>query len=101
VSGGWTRGSAEAEVVSPTHRRLAIDSMGWVGSTKEGGEEATVIPININRLEDEMKDTTLWAGKVLMIVKKGPVPPPGIGGFATFGEFLKKAHAAHAVAIIG
>jgi carboxypeptidase Q len=103
LSRGWTRGSAEAEIVSPIHRRLSVDSMGWVGSTKEGGEEAALMPININRLEDEMKDTTLWYGRVLIIVKKGPAPPPqpGMSGFARFGEFLKKARAARAVAVIG
>jgi len=103
ISRGWTRGSAEVEIVSPIHRRLTVDSMGWVGSTKAGGEEAAVIPININRLEEEMKDTTSWNGKVLMVVRKGPAPSPGqnAGGFTRFGEFLKKAHAAHAVAVIG
>ena len=103
ISRGWTRGSAEVEMVSPIHRRLTVDSMGWVGSTKAGGEEAVVIPVNINRLEEEMKDTTSWNGKVLMVVRKGPAPSPGqnAGGFARFGEFLKKAHASHAVAVIG
>ena len=43
ISRGWTRVSASAELVVPTHRRLTIDSMGWVGSTKEGGEEAEVV----------------------------------------------------------
>src|SRR5215467_145378 len=72
ISRGWTRGSAEAQLVSPIHRKLSIDAMGWVGSTKEGGEEAEVAPVNINRLEDEIKNnSSRWAGKVLMIVKKG------------------------------
>src|SRR5215467_517128 len=104
ISRGWTRGSAEAQLVSPIHRKLSIDAMGWVGSTKEGGEEAEVAPVNINRLEDEIKNnSSRWAGKVLMIVKKGDPPKQqqGGGGFARFGEFLKKAHEAHAVAIIG
>jgi len=103
ISHGWTRGTAEVELVSPIHRRLTVDSMGWVGSTKAGGEEAVILPININRLEEEMKDTSSWSGKVLMIVRKGPAPPPGqnAGGFARFGDFLKKAHEAHAVAVIG
>jgi carboxypeptidase Q len=103
ISRGWTRGSAEAQLETPIHRKLSIDAMGWVGSTKEGGEEAEVAPININRLEDEMKNNSShWAGKVLMIVKKGDPPKQqGAGNFARFGEFLKKAHEAHAVAVIG
>jgi carboxypeptidase Q len=102
ISRGWTRGSAEAELVTPIHRRLTVDSMGWVGSTREGGEEAEVFPVNINQLEDEMKNNSaLWSGKVLLIVKKGAAPPPNMGNFARFGDFLKKAHDAHAVAIIG
>src|SRR5215469_122072 len=44
ISRGWTRGVAEAEMVAPIHKRLVIDSMGWVGSTKEGGEETDVVP---------------------------------------------------------
>ena len=102
ISRGWTRISAEAELAAPIHRRLTVDAMGWVGSTKAGGGEAEVAPVNINRLEDEMKSNSAsWPGKVLLIVKKGPAPPPGMGGFAKFGEFLKKAHEAHAVAVIG
>ena len=102
ISRGWTRVSASAELVVPTHRRLTVDSMGWVGSTKEGGEEAEVVPVNSNHLEDEMKNNSAsWAGKVLLIVKKGAAPPPNPNNFARFGDFLKKAHDAHAVAVIG
>jgi carboxypeptidase Q len=102
ISRGWTRISAEAELAAPIHRRLTVDAMGWVGSTKAGGEEAEVVPVNINRLEDEMKNNAAkWSGKVLLIVKKGAAPPPGVGGFARFGDFLKLAHERHAVAVIG
>ncbi|HEX3587857.1 MAG TPA: hypothetical protein VH024_17790, partial [Candidatus Angelobacter sp.] len=102
ISRGWTRVSASAELVVPTHRRLTVDSMGWVGSTKEGGEEAEVVPVNSNHLEDEMKsNSAAWSGKVLLIVKKGAAPPPNMNNFARFGDFLKKAHDAHAVAVIG
>ena len=104
ISRGWTRGVAEVELESPIHRRLSVDSMGWVGSTKAGGEEAEVVAVNINHLEDEMKNNSgHWAGKVLMIVKKGTPPKEDVArsGFARFGEFLKKAHEAHAVAVIG
>src|SRR5947209_12012614 len=72
ISRGWTRVSATAELVVPIHRRLTIDSMGWVGSTKQCGEEAEVVAVNSNDLEDEMKNNSAsWSGKVLLIVKKG------------------------------
>jgi carboxypeptidase Q len=102
ISRGWTRVSADAELVVPIHRRLSVDSMGWVGSTKEGGEEAEIAVVNVNRLEDEMKNNSAsWSGKVLLEVRKGAAPPPGMGNFARFGDFLKKAHDVHAIAIIG
>jgi carboxypeptidase Q len=104
ISHGWTRGSAEAELVAPIHRRLSVDAMGWVGSTKAGGEEAEIVPVNVNKLEDELKNNSAsWAGKVILIVKKGAAPtgPAAMAGFAKFGDFLKKAHDVHAVAVIG
>src|SRR3979409_2235056 len=30
---GWTRGSAEAELLTPLRHRLHVDAMGWTGST--------------------------------------------------------------------
>jgi carboxypeptidase Q len=102
MSHGWKRISAEAELLEPIHRRLSIDSMGWVGSTAPGGAEADVVPVNINQLDQEMKENAAkWAGKVLMIVRKGEPPKDAIGVFAKFGPFLKAAYDAHAVAIIG
>lgn len=104
ISHGWTRGTAEAEILAPIHRRLTIDAMGWVGSTKAGGEEAEIVPVNVNNLEDEMKtNSASWAGKVILIVKKGEAPkgPAAMASFAKFGDLLKKAHEVHAVAVIG
>jgi carboxypeptidase Q len=101
ISHGWTRGTANAELMSPIHRRLTVDAMGWVGSTKTGGEEAEVVPVNINKLDDEMKNSAAWSGKVILIVKKGTAPAASMAAFAKFGDFLKKAHEAHAVAVIG
>jgi carboxypeptidase Q len=103
LSRGWTRGIAEAQLVTPIHRKLTIDSMGWVGSTKANGEEADLVPVNVLKLDDEMKNSSRWAGKVLVMVRKGQAPtgPAAMSGFARFGDFLKKAHEAGAVAIIG
>ena len=104
LSRGWTRISADAELISPIKRHLTLDSMGWVGSTQKGGVEAQVVEVDLSRLDREMKqNASSWAGKVLLIVRKGPAPkgPAAMDAFATFGNFLKAAYAAHAVAIIG
>jgi carboxypeptidase Q len=101
---GWTRGSASAELISPTRRRLTVDSMGWVGSTPAGGVDADVIQVNLANIDAEMANNSArWAGKVLEVTRKGPTPerPVLIAEFGKFGDFLKKAHEAHAVAVIG
>ena len=43
ISRGWTRISASAEMLSPAHHRMTVDSLGWVGSTPEGGVEADIV----------------------------------------------------------
>jgi carboxypeptidase Q len=101
---GWTRVSADAELLSPIRRRLVVDSMGWVGSTPKGGAEAEVVSVDINKLDQEMKQNAgSWPGKVLIVVRKGPAPtgPEATGAFAKFGDFLKAAANQHAVAVIG
>ena len=34
---GWTRGTAEAELLAPVRHALTVDAMGWTGSTPPGG----------------------------------------------------------------
>jgi carboxypeptidase Q len=103
ISRGWTRISASAELLAPVHRSLIVDSMGWVGSTPAGGVEAEVVPINLLKADDEMKNAVSWKGKVLLIVRKGEAPtgPAARGLFLKFGDVLKKAEEVHALAVIG
>jgi carboxypeptidase Q len=102
ISRGWTRISADAEIISPIHRRLMIDSLGWVGSTPGGGVEADIVPVNAYDLANEASDNAAsWRGKVLLVVQKGEAPKDRMVTFAKFGDFLKAAHDAGAVAIIG
>src|ERR1700758_5700102 len=102
LSRGWTRISAEADIELPIHRRVMIDAMGWVGSTPAGGAEADVVEVNGYQLDQELKDNSgKWRGKVLLMVQKGEKPKHGFAAFAKFGDFLKTAHQAGAVAIIG
>ncbi|HLV95661.1 MAG TPA: M20/M25/M40 family metallo-hydrolase [Candidatus Acidoferrales bacterium] len=98
---GWTRVSASAELISPIHRKLMVDSMGWVGSTPQGGVDADLLAVNGFQLQDEMKNSANWHGKILIVVHKGPPPQDRMAAFAKFGDFLKEAHNAGAVAVIG
>jgi carboxypeptidase Q len=101
LSRGWTRISADAEIISPTHRRLMISSLGWVGSTPSGGVEGDMVPVNANQLAEEMKDNAgKWRDKVLLVVHRGQTEHDNLA-FAKFGSFLKAAHDAGAIAVIG
>jgi len=99
---GWTRLSATAELLAPIHRRLMIDSMGWAGSTPRGGVEAQLVTVNAYQLPDELKRNTLnWRGKMLLLVQKGTPPSDRLAARAKFGDFLKEAYRAGALAMIG
>jgi carboxypeptidase Q len=98
---GWTRGSAEAELLAPVRRKLTVDAMGWTGSTVAGGAEGEVVRVNTFALDEEMKNAAQWAGKVLLAVQQGPRPKEGDSLFARFGDFLKAAQKAGALAVIG
>jgi carboxypeptidase Q len=99
---GWTRISAQAEMISPAHHPLMIDSMGWAGSTPAGGIDADVMSVNDYQLKDEIANNSgKWAGKILMVVQQGEEPADRSMSFAEFGDFLKKAKESGAVAVIG
>ena len=99
---GWTRISADAEIISPAPHKLMVDSMGWVGSTAPRGVDADLVTVNVYNLQqEEEQNSSHWRGKVIMAVQQGPRPENGMAAFAQFGPFLKKAHDAGAVAVIG
>jgi hypothetical protein len=102
MSRGWTRISVTAEMVEPIRHRLTITSLGWVGSTSAEGAEADIVTVNMFQLADEMSNNSgKWAGKVLLVVQKGEPPQDRRALFSKFGPFLKEAHDAHAIAVIG
>jgi carboxypeptidase Q len=99
---GWTRGTADAEVLTPVRHKLHVDAMGWTGSTASGGVEADLTSVNLFDLDDEIKNVARLKGKVAMVVMKGA--PPKHGGlslFVHFGDFLRAAGPAGVVAVIG
>ncbi|MGH9710005.1 MAG: hypothetical protein ACRD37_05630, partial [Candidatus Acidiferrales bacterium] len=99
---GWTRISADAQIILPAPHKLMVDAMGWVGSTPAGGVDADVVTVNVYNLKQEQEQNSgNWRGKVLMAVQQGKRPENGLAAFAEFGPFLKKAHDVGAVAVIG
>jgi Zn-dependent M28 family amino/carboxypeptidase len=102
VSRGWTRISSDAELVAPIHRKLMVDSLGWVGSTAPGGAEAELVGVNTNDLAGEIKNNAAnWKDKILITYAKGEAPKDRMMAFLQFGDFLKVAHQQGAVAVIG
>jgi len=98
---GWTRGKAEAELLAPIRHRLTIDAMGWTGSTPANGVEAEVITANLFDLDEEIRTVGKFRGKIVLMSPKGN-PKKGFDAiFAQFGDFLRVAHQAGALAVIG
>lgn len=98
---GWTRGSADAQMTAPMHRRLAVDAMGWTGSTPTGGAEGEVVTANVFNLDEEMKNPGKFAGKIILMVPSGRPNKDSMAIFSQFGDFVKLVGKSGAVAIFG
>ncbi len=98
---GWKRGSADAELLSPTRHKLHVDAMGWTGSTPAAGVEGEVVAINLLDLDQEMKDVSRLKSKVVLVVYKGTPKKSLELIFAQFGDFLRAAAKAGALVVIG
>src|SRR5258708_12378959 len=75
--------------------------MGWTGSTQAGGVEGEVGTVNLVDIEEEVKDASRLSGKIVMVVMQGEPKKSGDVLFAIFGDFLKAAGKAGALAVIG
>jgi len=98
---GWTRGTAQAELLTPIRRPLHIDSMGWTGSTPAGGVDGDVVTVNMFDLDNEMKNMSRFRGKVALVVTRGEPNKSFIQLFVQLGDFLRAAGRAGAIAVIG
>jgi hypothetical protein len=98
---GWTRGTASAELLSPVHRKLDVDAMGWTGSTTPNGVDAEVVSANLFDLDDEIKNISRFRGKIVMMKPEGAPRKSFWLIFAQYGDFLNALHKAGAVAVIG
>src|SRR6266704_4759108 len=86
---GWTRGTAEGEILAPVRHKLHVDAMGWTGSTPAGGAEGDVVTVNMFDIDNEIKNVARLKGKVALVVTKGQPNKDGMMLFAMFGDFLK------------
>lgn len=98
---GWTRGTAQAELLAPNRHTLTIDAMGWTGSTPQGGAEGEVVTANIFDLDNELKNLARFRGKIVMMKPEGDPKKSFWLIFAQFGDFIKALQKAGAVAVIG
>jgi hypothetical protein len=98
---GWTRGTAEATMLAPLHRPLAISAMGWTGSTPAGGIDADIATANLFDLEAEIKNASKFRGKIVYVVAQGKPKENFWTVFGNYASFLRQLHSAGAVAVIG
>src|SRR6266567_2367935 len=78
-----------------------MKAIGWTGSTVAGGAEGQVVTVNLFDIDDEIKNASRLKGKVVLVVQKGQPKKNFMMLFASFGDFLKVAHQAGAIAVIG
>jgi carboxypeptidase Q len=98
---GWTRGTAQAELLSPVRHSLMIDAMGWTGSTPAGGIDGDVVTANIFNLDEEIRNAARFRGKIVMMKPDGEPRKNVWLIFAQFGDFLSAIQKAGAIAVIG
>ena len=98
---GWTRGTAHAELVTPLHHTLSVDSMGWTGSTPASGAEGEVVTANLFDLDGELKNMPRFNGKIVMMKPEGSPKKNFMLIFAQYGDFLNALQKAGAIAVIG
>ena len=98
---GWTRGTADAKLLSPMTRPLHVDAMGWVGSTPAGGVDGDVVTVDLFNLDEEAKNLGRLKGKIVLVQAKGKPKKDFMMIFADFGNFLKSLSNAGVVGVIG
>jgi carboxypeptidase Q len=98
---GWTRGTADAELLTPVRHKLHVDAMGWTGSTAASGAEGDIVPVNLFDLDNEIKHVSRLKGKIALMTTKGRPNKEFILLFVQFGDYLKAAGQAGVIAVIG
>ena len=98
---GWTRGTADAELLLPVRHKLHVDAMGWTGSTPAGGAEGDIVTVNLFDLGNEIKHVSRLKGKIALMTMTGRPSKEFMQLFAQFGDFLRAAGQAGVITVIG
>jgi carboxypeptidase Q len=83
IAHSWTRGPAQARIVSPTEHPLTIASAGWSPSTN-GVVRGQVLYVDIQKEEDFEKYRGKLKGAILITQEPASLSPPKPDGF--FGQ---------------
>lgn len=75
MAAGWTRGAANARIVSPVEQSLTIASAGWAPGTK-GPVQAEVMGLAISKAEDLEKYKGKLKGKIVVLGPAVEIEPP-------------------------
>jgi carboxypeptidase Q len=75
IAHSWTRGTAEARVIAPVSRRLAIVSAGWSPGTN-GEVQGSVVYVSAQSPSDLDRYKKKLTGAIVILEEPHPVAPP-------------------------
>ena len=75
IARSWTRGTAEARVIAPVSRRLAIVSAGWSPGTN-GEVQGPLVYVSAESASDLERYKTKLTGAIVILQEPHPVTPP-------------------------
>jgi carboxypeptidase Q len=92
IARSWTRGTAEARIIAPVSRRLAIVSAGWSPGTN-GEVQGPVVYVSAASASDLDRYKTKLTGAIVILQEPHPVAPPSEVGHPPVQFPLQAPHA--------
>jgi len=91
ISHSWTRGSAEASIISPVTRRIAVASAGWAPGT-DGVAQGPVVQVAATSAADLDRYRGKLVGAIVVLDEPQPVTPPYAWGHPAVQFELQPPH---------
>ena len=76
IAHSWTRGTAEARVIAPISRRLAIVSAGWSPGYANGEVQGSVVYVSAQSASELDRYKAKLTGAIVILEEPHPVTPP-------------------------